>query len=98
MECVGYRRPDRPVALVGVRELRCVAFVLGVAPNGAGDPFRRLPVVARMDVPMQMIQRVAKDLVVDAAQSVVATRRLDCFADQGKIEEELAAFFPAEVA
>lgn len=86
------------MALVGVCELFCVALVLWVAPDGAGDPFRWLPVIAGMDVPVQMRQGVAKDLVVDAAQSVVATRHLDRFADQGEIEEELAACLPTEVA
>lgn len=54
----------------------------------------RLPPVASVDVPVQVIPRVAEDLIVAAAETGVqrAARELHGLTQQGKIQQESGPF------
>jgi hypothetical protein len=70
------------VAFLAVRNSRIVAFLLRVSPDRPGDAFNRFPFVSRMNMSVEDLERVAKHLVVDPSQAVVAADRLDSLAEQ----------------
>src|SRR3954451_2538332 len=82
---------------VGVGELGTVSGLLRIAPHGPTNPVGGLPLVSRVDMPMQYGDGVAQDFVVDPAESVFSTGVLHSLSEERQVEQERRSPLPVEV-